>query len=70
MKNGNGSFGKGEPNQPADAVLTMESKNFFDMFTGKLKPASAFMMGKLKIDGNLQTAMKLEKLMSSLKSKL
>lgn len=39
-------------------------------FLGKLKPATAFMMGKLKISGNLQKAMKLEKLMGSLKSKL
>ncbi|XP_034188152.1 hydroxysteroid dehydrogenase like 2 [Osmia lignaria lignaria] len=70
LKNGKGAVGKGEPNQPPDAVLTMDSQNFFAMFTGKLKPASAFMMGKLKINGNLQKAMKLEKLMYNLKSKL
>ncbi|XP_063981543.1 hydroxysteroid dehydrogenase-like protein 2 [Diachasmimorpha longicaudata] len=70
LKNGNGGFGRGTPTNPADATLTMESTNFFDMFTGKLKPATAFLMGKLKIDGNLQTAMKLEKLMTSLKAKL
>ncbi|CAG5075809.1 Similar to HSDL2: Hydroxysteroid dehydrogenase-like protein 2 (Bos taurus) [Cotesia congregata] len=70
LKTGNGALEKGKPSQAADAVLTMEANNFFDMFSGKLKPATAFMMGKLKIDGNLQVAMKLEKLMSSLKSKL
>ncbi|XP_034939768.1 hydroxysteroid dehydrogenase-like protein 2 [Chelonus insularis] len=70
LKSGNGTLEKGTPAQPADAILTMEYNNFFDMFTGKLKPASAFMMGKLKIDGNLQTAMKLEALMHRLKSKL
>ncbi|XP_076166773.1 hydroxysteroid dehydrogenase like 2 [Ptiloglossa arizonensis] len=70
LKNGKGSTGKGEPNQPPDATLTMDSQNFFAMFSGKLKPASAFMMGKLRIQGNLQKAMKLEKLMHSLKSKL
>lgn len=37
---------------------------------GKLKPTTAFMTGKLKISGNLQKAMKLEKLMISLKAKL
>ncbi|PSN55793.1 Hydroxysteroid dehydrogenase-like protein 2 [Blattella germanica] len=37
---------------------------------GKLKPAGAFMTGKLKIKGNLQKAMKLEKMMGLLKSKL
>ncbi|KZC15064.1 PREDICTED: hydroxysteroid dehydrogenase-like protein 2 [Dufourea novaeangliae] len=70
LKTGKGSMGKGEPSQPPDATLTMDSQNFFAMFTGKLKPTSAFMMGKLRIQGNLQKAMKLEKLMQSLKSKL
>ncbi|KAJ8982185.1 hypothetical protein NQ317_001509 [Molorchus minor] len=32
-----------------DATLTMDSKNFFNMFSGKLKPATAYMTGKLKI---------------------
>ncbi|XP_054003768.1 hydroxysteroid dehydrogenase-like protein 2 [Hylaeus anthracinus] len=70
LKNGKGSTGKGEPKQPPDATLTMDSKNFYAMFSGKLKPASAFLMGKLRIQGNLQKAMKLEKLMLNLKSKL
>ncbi|KAG5330124.1 HSDL2 protein, partial [Acromyrmex heyeri] len=70
LKNGKGATGKGEPSQPADATLTMDSENFFAMFSGKLKPVSAFMTGKLNISGNMQKAMKLEKLMTSLKSKL
>ncbi|XP_046411777.1 hydroxysteroid dehydrogenase-like protein 2 [Neodiprion virginianus] len=70
LKNGKGTAGKGEPGQPADATLTMDSKNFFAMFGGKLKPATAFMTGKLKITGSLQKAMKLETLMNRLKSKL
>ncbi|XP_011141140.2 hydroxysteroid dehydrogenase-like protein 2 isoform X1 [Harpegnathos saltator] len=70
LKNGKGATGKGEPNQPADATLTMDSQNFFAIFSGKLKPTAAFMSGKLKVSGNLQKAMKLEKLMTSLKSKL
>ncbi|XP_011172738.1 hydroxysteroid dehydrogenase-like protein 2 [Solenopsis invicta] len=70
LKNGNGATGKGEPSEPADATLTMDSENFFAMFSGKLKPASAFITGKLSINGNMQKAMKLEKLMNSLKSKL
>ncbi|KAG7202298.1 hypothetical protein KM043_018630 [Ampulex compressa] len=70
LKNGKGAIGKGTPVHPADATLTMDSQHFFAMFTGKMKPASAFMMGKLKITGNLQKAMKLEKLMNVLKAKL
>lgn len=70
LKNGSGKVGKGKPPVSADATLTMDSKHFFDMFTGKMKPASAFMSGKLKIAGDLQKAMKLEKLMAGLKAKL
>ncbi|XP_055524677.1 hydroxysteroid dehydrogenase-like protein 2 isoform X2 [Wyeomyia smithii] len=70
LKNGAGKVGKGKPPVDADATLTMDSKHFFDMFSGKLKPASAFMTGKLKIKGDLQKAMKLEKLMGGLKAKL
>ena len=29
LKNGKGAVGKGEPSQPPDAVLTMDSQNFF-----------------------------------------
>ncbi|KAI5652067.1 short chain dehydrogenase domain-containing protein [Phthorimaea operculella] len=70
LKTGDGSCGQGEPKNPPDATLTMDSKNFADMFAGKLKPATAFMMGKLKISGDLQKAMKLEKMMKSLKNKM
>ncbi|KAF2882734.1 hypothetical protein ILUMI_23467 [Ignelater luminosus] len=70
LKTGSGACGKGEAPQKADATLTMDGKNFFDMFSGKLKPASAFMTGKLKISGNMQKALKLDKLMGGLKSKM
>uniref|UniRef100_A0A0A9WUB0 Hydroxysteroid dehydrogenase-like protein 2 n=2 Tax=Lygus hesperus TaxID=30085 RepID=A0A0A9WUB0_LYGHE len=70
LKNGDGSAGKGDSPSTPDATLTMDSKNFFALFTGKTKAATAFMTGKLKISGNLQKAMKLEKLMGSLKAKL
>ncbi|XP_044252312.1 hydroxysteroid dehydrogenase-like protein 2 [Tribolium madens] len=70
LKNGAGSCGRGDAPTAPDATLIMDSKNFFDMFSGKIKPATAFMMGKLKVRGNMQKALKLEKLMSSLKAKL
>ncbi|CAH2000631.1 unnamed protein product [Acanthoscelides obtectus] len=70
LKNGSGCCGRGDPPEKPDATLSMDSKNFFSMFTGKMKPATAYMMGKLKVQGNLQQALKLEKLMSSLKAKL
>jgi putative sterol carrier protein len=53
-----------------DCRVTVFELKFVLFNTGKLKPAGAFMTGKLKISGNLQKAMKLEKLMGMLKSKL
>ena len=34
LKNGSGKCGKGIGDAPADATLTMDSQNFFDMFAG------------------------------------
>ncbi|EDV43876.1 uncharacterized protein Dana_GF16296 [Drosophila ananassae] len=70
LKNGTGSCGSGTPPSAPDATLSMNSNNFFDMFSGKLKAAPAYMTGKLKISGDFQKALKLEKLMKALKSKL
>lgn len=36
LKNGNGKCGKGESPTPADATLTMDSNNFFAMFSGNI----------------------------------
>jgi len=70
LKNGSGSCGQGKPPVEADATLTMTSDNFNKMFAGKLKPTAAFMSGRLKISGNMGKAMKLEKLMGKMQSKL
>lgn len=37
LKSGSGKCGKGEGSAPADATLTMDSKNFFDMFSGNYR---------------------------------
>jgi len=69
LKNGSGACGEGaSPAQP-DATFKMSSDNFGKMFAGKLKPTAAFMTGKLKIEGNMGKAMKLEKLMGKLQSR-
>merc|ERR1711994_337529 len=69
LKNGLGSCGPGKPSSEADATLSMTADNFNKMFSGQLKPANAFMSGKLKISGNMGKAMKLEKLMGPLQSR-
>ncbi|XP_076440093.1 hydroxysteroid dehydrogenase-like protein 2 [Babylonia areolata] len=71
LKNGTGDVGNGEPADRADCTMTMDSALFTDMFAGKASPTTSFMMGKLKIKGDMALAMKLEKLMQQTqKSKL
>ncbi|NXR35015.1 HSDL2 protein, partial [Zosterops hypoxanthus] len=70
LKTKNGSAGFGKPPVAADVVMSMSSADFVKMFTGKLKPTLAFMSGKLRIKGNMALAIKLEKLLSQLNSKL
>ncbi|TOF74837.1 hypothetical protein CGJ15_27150, partial [Vibrio parahaemolyticus] len=45
LKNGSGACGRGDPPSTADATFAMSSENFFKMFTGSLKPTTAFMSG-------------------------
>uniref|UniRef100_UPI00398EE567 hydroxysteroid dehydrogenase-like protein 2 isoform X2 n=1 Tax=Pristiophorus japonicus TaxID=55135 RepID=UPI00398EE567 len=70
LKNGNGSTGHGSFPGKADVLMNMSSEDFVKMFAGKMKPTLAFISGKLKIKGDMSLAIKLEKLMSQLKSKL
>merc|ERR1712107_893587 len=64
LKNGAGSCGQGESPAAVDASFKMSSANF-----GKLKPTAAFMTGRLKIEGNMGKAMKLEKLMGQMQKR-
>lgn len=44
---------------PADVTLTAEAHVFQDMLEGALNPTTAFMTGKLSIEGSMGLAMKL-----------
>ncbi|XP_047381357.1 hydroxysteroid dehydrogenase-like protein 2 isoform X1 [Sciurus carolinensis] len=70
LKNRGGTVGHGEPSDRADVVMSMSTDDFVKMFSGKLKPTVAFMSGKLKIKGNMALAIKLEKLMNQMNSRL
>ena len=70
LKNGSGTVQQVEDSQASDVTMEMDSADMVKMFKGEIKPTVAFMSGKLKISGNLQMAMKLEKLMGKLNSKL
>lgn len=48
----------------ADVTLIISEENFEGLMDGSLNPQMAFMMGKLKIDGDMSLALKLGDLFS------
>ncbi|KAH3693716.1 hypothetical protein DPMN_081156 [Dreissena polymorpha] len=70
FKTGKGQVGQGASPGEAGCTMIMDSADFVKMFAGELKPTTAFMMGKLKIKGDMALAMKLEKLMIKMRSNL
>lgn len=49
------------PTDDPDCTVAMKESDFVDMWNGKLPGPQAFMMGKLKIQGDMGLAMKLQK---------
>lgn len=60
--------GSGETNivtnedKEADATVKVSLEDFNNLLTGDLNPMTAFMSGKIKVDGDMGVAMKLQKL--------
>ena len=46
----------------ADAVINASAETFLKIISGDQNPTSAYMTGKLKVDGDIAAAMKLQKL--------
>ena len=44
-----------------NAILTMNATNFIKLINGKLDPVIAFTSGKLKVDGDINTALEFTK---------
>ena len=44
---------------PTDVTLTADADTFRQILDGALDPTAAFMQGRLKVDGDMGTAMKL-----------
>lgn len=50
--------------EPADVTLSADVDTFQGIMTGDTNPTSAFMTGKLKVDGDMGMAMKLASAMA------
>ena len=46
-------------NDPAKCTITMTADDFRDLIQGRLQPATAFMTGRMRVDGDLGLAMRL-----------
>lgn len=49
---------------PADVTLAADAETFQGIMSGDVNPTSAFMTGKLKVDGDMGLAMKLASMMA------
>jgi len=67
LQSGEGSVSKGKPNKnpPGSCQITVGTDDFVQLMTGKLDPMSAFSQGKVKLDGNMALAMKLQTLVKA-----
>lgn len=67
-----GALKKGEPEDKADITLTMNSNTFVALVMGKQSSQQAFLMRRLKINGSMALAMKLQPILEAAapKSKL
>lgn len=61
IENGNCTIHEGEAESP-DVTLKMEDDDLVDMLTGELNGMTAFMTGKLQVDGDIMLAQKLPSL--------
>lgn len=52
------------PADDADMVMTASENDFVALINGELNPVSAFMQGRVRIDGDMSLAVKLQNLLS------
>ncbi|NXD66497.1 STML1 protein, partial [Eolophus roseicapillus] len=67
LSSGSGQAGHGAPEGIPDVVLEVAEKDLQDLFSGELRPLSAYMSGRLQVKGDLHLALKLEELIKAMK---
>ncbi|XP_062246331.1 stomatin-like protein 1 isoform X1 [Platichthys flesus] len=68
LSQGSGAVGAGSLCREPDVTLSMSDRDLLAMFHGELRPYAAYTSGRLKIQGDITTAMKLEELINLLKN--
>ncbi|EDV25589.1 uncharacterized protein TRIADDRAFT_55845 [Trichoplax adhaerens] len=67
LKYGDGSAGVGKPrNCKPDCIISISEEDMVDLFTRQISAKMAYMQGRLRVSGNIGSAMKLESFLSSL----
>ncbi|KAM8751611.1 stomatin-like protein 1 isoform 1-T1 [Acanthopagrus schlegelii] len=67
LSQGSGAAGAGSLCTEPDVTLSMSDSDLLAMFRGELRPFAAYTSSRLKIQGDIKTAMKLEELIKLLK---
>jgi len=60
---GNNGNAVSTEDKEADCTITVDKEDFIGLTTGDLNPMMAFMSGKIKVDGDMSVAMKLQSLL-------
>lgn len=67
LSQGRGAAGSGSLHREPDVTMSMSDCDLVEMFQGRLQPFAAYTSGRLKVQGDIQMAMKLEELIKQLK---
>ncbi|XP_054476084.1 stomatin-like protein 1 [Anoplopoma fimbria] len=70
LSQGSGAAGTGSLCREPDVTLSLSDSDLLAMFQGELQPFAAYTSGRLKIQGDIKTAMKLEELIKLLKTRV
>jgi putative sterol carrier protein len=57
-----GAVSVAESNEAADCVISAKEDAFLRLLDGTQNPTTAFMLGRIKVDGDMALALKLQKL--------